>query len=235
MTKVPCISGFLKCCFWIAFFQGVQAFTLLWAGLVISILPSIPFPFPTDFIRTVFNHFNQCDGCLPVSPSVRRFTAGWSGFSSLGSGFHLEAGCQYWKLLVVLRHPTNLHIATQLLSLGVGAKGTFFWYTLYHPVNFDCLLSLQLSLDFSFHYFTAEWRGKSLHFICYILLFFSFSVSPGQKVTDHILFATPGTMLDWIFRHKAVEPRKIKMFVLDDADAMIAIQGHQDQSIRIHK
>ncbi|XP_067051710.1 ATP-dependent RNA helicase DDX19A-like isoform X2 [Acropora muricata] len=60
-------------------------------------------------------------------------------------------------------------------------------------------------------------------------------VSPGQKVTDHILFATPGTILDWIFRHKAVDPRKIKMFVLDDADGMIAIQGHQDQFIRIHK
>ena len=69
-------------------------FIVMWGGLVISILPSIPFPFPTDFIRTVFNHFNQCDGCLPVSPSVRGFTTGWSGFSSLGSGFHLDAGCQ---------------------------------------------------------------------------------------------------------------------------------------------
>ena len=54
-------------------------------------------------------------------------------------------------------------------------------------------------------------------------------------MTDHILFATPGTMLDWIFRHKAVDPRKIKMFVLDEADLMIAIQGHQDQSMRMHK
>ncbi|KAK2556340.1 ATP-dependent RNA helicase DDX19A [Acropora cervicornis] len=60
-------------------------------------------------------------------------------------------------------------------------------------------------------------------------------VSRGHKVTDHILFGVPGTMLDWIFRHKAVDPRKIKMFVLDEADFMIAIQGHQDQCIRIHK
>ncbi|XP_067051953.1 ATP-dependent RNA helicase DDX19A-like isoform X2 [Acropora muricata] len=60
-------------------------------------------------------------------------------------------------------------------------------------------------------------------------------VSPGHKVTYHILFGTPGTVLDWIFRHKAVDPRKIKMFVLDEADVMIAIQGHQDQSIRIQK
>ncbi|XP_044176836.1 ATP-dependent RNA helicase DBP5-like [Acropora millepora] len=60
-------------------------------------------------------------------------------------------------------------------------------------------------------------------------------VLPGHKVTDHILFGTPGIMLDWILRHKAVDPRKIKMLVLDDASFMIAIQGHQDNCIRIQK
>ena len=60
-------------------------------------------------------------------------------------------------------------------------------------------------------------------------------VSRGQKVTDHILFGTPGTLLDWILRHRVIDSKKIKMFVLDEADVMIALQGHQDQSIRIHK
>ena len=41
--------------------------------------------------------------------------------------------------------------------------------------------------------------------------------------------------MDLIFRHKAVDPRKIKMFVLDEVDDMIAMQGHQDQSIRIRR
>ena len=54
-------------------------------------------------------------------------------------------------------------------------------------------------------------------------------------MTDHILFGTPGTLLDWILRHHVIDPKKIKMFVLDEADVMIALQGHQDQSIRIHK
>ena len=54
-------------------------------------------------------------------------------------------------------------------------------------------------------------------------------------MTDHIIFATPGTLLDWLLRHKVMDPKKIKMFVLDEADVMIALQGHQDQSIRIHK
>lgn len=60
-------------------------------------------------------------------------------------------------------------------------------------------------------------------------------VSRSQKVTDHIIFGTPGTLLEWILRYKVLQPEKIKMFVLDEADVMIALQGHQDQSIRIHK
>ena len=54
-------------------------------------------------------------------------------------------------------------------------------------------------------------------------------------MTDHRLFGTPGTLLDWILRNLVSDPRKIKIFVLDDADVMIALQGHQDQCIRIHK
>ena len=61
------------------------------------------------------------------------------------------------------------------------------------------------------------------------------SVSRGQKVTDHILFVTPGTLLDWILRHRVIDPKKIKMCVLDAADVMIALQGLQDQSVRIYK
>ena len=59
------------------------------------------------------------------------------------------------------------------------------------------------------------------------------SVSRGQKVTDHILFGEPGTLLDWILRHRVIDPKKIKMFVLDEVDVIIALQGHQDQSIRL--
>ena len=98
------------------------------------------------------------------------------------------------------------------------------------------LLSLLFSLEF-FSLFHCTLKRQINFTLFYILYFdiFSFSVSRGHKVTDHILFGTPGTMLDWMFRQKAVDPKKIKMFVLDEADVMIAIQGHQDQSIRIHK
>ena len=36
-------------------------------------------------------------------------------------------------------------------------------------------------------------------------------------------------------RFRAFDPKKISIFVLDEADVMISQQGHQDQSIRIKK
>ena len=54
-------------------------------------------------------------------------------------------------------------------------------------------------------------------------------------MTDHIIFATPGTLLDWILRHRVMDPKKVKMFVVVEADVMIALQGHRDYCIRIHK
>lgn len=57
----------------------------------------------------------------------------------------------------------------------------------------------------------------------------------GTKLTEHIIIGTPGKVLDWSYKFKFFDLKKIKVFVLDEADVMIAIQGHQDQSIRIHR
>ena len=42
-------------------------------------------------------------------------------------------------------------------------------------------------------------------------------------------------VLDWSLKYRFFDLKKISVFVLDEADVMIATQGHQDQSIRIHK
>jgi ATP-dependent RNA helicase DDX19/DBP5 len=55
------------------------------------------------------------------------------------------------------------------------------------------------------------------------------------KLTNHIIIGTPGKVLDWGIKYKFFDLSKIKVFVLDEADVMIATQGHQDQSFRIHK
>ena len=57
----------------------------------------------------------------------------------------------------------------------------------------------------------------------------------GLSCNDHIIIGTPGSVLDWILRFKAFDPKKLVVFVLDEADVMISQQGHQDQSIRIKK
>lgn len=61
------------------------------------------------------------------------------------------------------------------------------------------------------------------------------NLSRGEKVTAPIVIGTPGKLLDWTLKFKAFDLKKIKVFVLDEADVMIAAQGHQDQSIRIHR
>lgn len=60
-------------------------------------------------------------------------------------------------------------------------------------------------------------------------------VPRGAQLTDHILIGTPGKLLDWATKFRCFDLSKVKVFVLDEADVMIATQGHQDQSIRIHK
>lgn len=56
-----------------------------------------------------------------------------------------------------------------------------------------------------------------------------------MKLQEQIVIGTPGTVLDWCQKLKFIDPKKIKVFVLDEADVMIATQGHQDQSIRIQR
>ncbi|XP_066255131.1 DEAD-box helicase Dbp80 isoform X1 [Euwallacea similis] len=57
----------------------------------------------------------------------------------------------------------------------------------------------------------------------------------GIKLSQHIIIGTPGKVLDWTLKFKVFDIKKIKVFVLDEADVMISQQGHQDQCIRIHK
>ena len=57
----------------------------------------------------------------------------------------------------------------------------------------------------------------------------------GAKIDDHVIIGTPGTLLDWATKFRFFDPKKVRVFVLDEADVMIDTQGHQDQSIRIQR
>lgn len=62
-----------------------------------------------------------------------------------------------------------------------------------------------------------------------------YAVPRGTTLDDHIIIGTPGKVFDWVTKFRVFDIRKIHVFVLDEADVMIATQGHQEQCIRIHK
>lgn len=74
-----------------------------------------------------------------------------------------------------------------------------------------------------------EFCATACNFLC------RSSVEGGSKIQEQIVIGTPGTMSDWLTKKKVIDPKNIRVFVLDEADVMIAMQGHQDQSIRIQR
>ena len=57
----------------------------------------------------------------------------------------------------------------------------------------------------------------------------------GTKIKAQFIIGTPGKVFDWAMKFRFFELKKIKVFVLDEADVMISTQGYHDQSLRIHK
>lgn len=60
------------------------------------------------------------------------------------------------------------------------------------------------------------------------------SIERNQRVNAHILVGTPGTMLGLI-KKRQINASKVKIFVLDEADNMLDLQGLGDDSLRIKK
>ncbi|KZS94179.1 DEAD-domain-containing protein [Sistotremastrum niveocremeum HHB9708] len=54
----------------------------------------------------------------------------------------------------------------------------------------------------------------------------------GSKITQHIVVGTPGTMSDFI-RRRIIDPTKVKVFVLDEADNMLDQNGLGDHTLRV--
>lgn len=57
----------------------------------------------------------------------------------------------------------------------------------------------------------------------------------GTKLQEQIIIGTPGTVVDWCWKLKVFDPKKIQLFVLDEADIMIDMKGHQNPIIRIKR
>jgi superfamily II DNA/RNA helicase len=57
---------------------------------------------------------------------------------------------------------------------------------------------------------------------------------PNHKIDAHLVVGTPGKIVDWLKR-KLLNPKYIKVFVLDEADNMVEEGGHRANSLLIKK
>lgn len=156
-----------------------------------------------------------------------------------GMGFNKPSKIQETALPMLLADPPNNMIAQS--QSGTGKTAAF---TLAMLSRVDKILpypqALCLSPTFELAIQTGSVLEKMGKYLIEDGLKIAYAVkgaklAKGTKVTDHIIIGTPGSVLDWIMRHRAFDAKKLSIFVLDEADVMISQQGHQDQSIRIKK
>ncbi|CAI9616485.1 unnamed protein product [Staurois parvus] len=57
----------------------------------------------------------------------------------------------------------------------------------------------------------------------------------GSNIEAQIVVGTPGTVMDWCLKLKIVNPKNICVFVLDEADVMIGVQGYAAHSVRVKR
>ena len=71
-----------------------------------------------------------------------------------------------------------------------------------------------------------------IHPSCFSKLLVAFA--EGDKLDVHIVIDTPGKVVDWM-KKKIINPKKVKVFVLYEADNMVHKDGHQANSLIINK
>uniref|UniRef100_L7M813 RNA helicase n=1 Tax=Rhipicephalus pulchellus TaxID=72859 RepID=L7M813_RHIPC len=153
------------------------------------------------------------------------------------SGFDLPSKIQETALPTLLADPPQNMIAQS--QSGTGKTAAFILASLSRvdeEQRYPQVLILSPTYELAIQ--TGEVAKKMAQFckritFCYAVRGVTFS--HGEKIEDQVILGTPGKIIDWAFKFKFFDLSRIKVFVLDEADIMIAQQGHHDQSIRIHK
>ncbi|XP_041972881.1 DEAD-box helicase Dbp80 [Aricia agestis] len=152
-------------------------------------------------------------------------------------GFNAPSKIQETALPTLLADPPQNMIAQSQSGTGKTAAFVLAMLSRVDPtLNYPQVLCLSPTYELAIQ--TGEVAAKMAKFCPEIKLKYAVrgeEVPRGSTITDHILIGTPGKLLDWSIRFGMFDLKKIKVFVLDEADVMINRQGHQDQCIRIHK
>lgn len=152
-------------------------------------------------------------------------------------GFNAPSKIQESALPILLAHPPQNMIAQS--QSGTGKTAAFVLAMLSRvdtDKNYPQVLCLSPTYELAIQ--TGEVAARMAQFCPEIRLRFAVrgeEMDRNSKLSDHIIIGTPGKILDWGLKFKVFDLKKISVFVLDEADVMIATQGHQDQCIRIHK
>lgn len=152
-------------------------------------------------------------------------------------GFDLPSKIQETALPTLLADPPQNMIAQS--QSGTGKTAAFILASLSRvdeEQRYPQVLILSPTYELAIQ--TGEVAKRMAQFctritFCYAVRGVTFS--QGEKIQDQVILGTPGKIIDWAFKFKFFDLSRIKVFVLDEADIMIAQQGHHDQSIRIHK
>ncbi|XP_055629576.1 DEAD-box helicase Dbp80 [Toxorhynchites rutilus septentrionalis] len=152
-------------------------------------------------------------------------------------GFNAPSKIQETALPTLLADPPQNMIAQSQSGTGKTAAFVLAMLSRVNPnLNYPQVICLSPTYELAIQ--TGEVAAKMAKFCPEIKLRYAVrgeEISKGAKLTDHIIIGTPGKLMDWGIKFRAFDLKKISVFVLDEADVMIATQGHQDQCIRIHK
>ncbi|XP_043284317.1 DEAD-box helicase Dbp80 [Venturia canescens] len=152
-------------------------------------------------------------------------------------GFNAPSKIQETALPTLLADPPQNMIAQS--QSGTGKTAAFVLAMLSRvdtSKNYPQVLCLSPTYELAIQ--TGEVAAKMSQYCTEIKIKFAVrgeEIPRGTQITDHIIIGTPGKVLDWTTKFKFFDLKKISVFVLDEADVMIATQGHHDQCIRIHK
>jgi ATP-dependent RNA helicase DDX19/DBP5 len=154
-----------------------------------------------------------------------------------GMGFNKPSKIQEVALPILVADPPQNLIAQSQSGTGKTAAFVLSMLTRVDPSKkYPQVICLSPTFDLARQTGkVVEQMGKFLADVNLIYAVKGRRLERGQSVSEQIIIGTPGTVMDWVIKLRAFDPNKIVLFVLDEADVMIATQGHQDQTLRIHR
>lgn len=146
-------------------------------------------------------------------------------------GFQKPSRIQETILPLLMASPHHNTIAQS--QSGTGKTAAFLISSLKRvdeSLNYPQVLILSPTLELAMQ--TAEVARKMCQFTGITVRHVTKGeLRPRGELVEHVLVGTPGKFVDWLFRFKAFDIKRIKVFVLDEADIMIDLQGHREQSM----